>query len=372
MKLRAERAEFAEAISWATRTVGARVTLPALAGVLLEADEGRLTCSATDLEVSAQVSVPVQISEPGRVLLPGKLLGQLVSKLPEAPVELSGDSDTVELTCGRSLFHVRCMPVEDFPNLPEPAEDAARGELHADAFQRLVTQVARAASTDEARPVLTGVHLAAENGTLVAAATDSYRLAVRRQEWDNDLEVSALVPARAMQEASKGAADAGGSLTLAMEEGQVSFELPDRRLTSRLIEGTFPNYDQLLPDEFETSVVVERGPLVEALQRVAVVAMGQANTPVTLTFEDGSVDLQAGNQEVGDAAEALPAEIDGEGLQISFNPSFLLAGLEATGTERIRIQLRDGLKPAVLRPEPEDEDAEPEPFTYLLMPMKVS
>lgn len=378
VKLRAERSEFAEAVTWATRTVGTRVTLPALAGVLLEAGEGRLRCAATDLEVSTEISVPVKVEEPGRVLLPGKLLSQLVAKLPDAPVELAGGGDTIELTCDRALFRVRCMPVEDFPPLPEPAEDAPRGALHADAFQRVVTQVARAASTDEARPVLTGVQLTASGNRLVAVATDSYRLAVRRQAWDQDLEAEALVPARALQEAARGAGDEGGQIELVLEEGQASFSFADRRLTSRLIEGTFPEYGKLLPDDYETAVVVERAPLIEALQRVAVVAMGQANTPLRLIFESGeeegtggTVDLRAGNQEVGDAAEAMPAEVDGDGLEIAFNPSFLLAGLEATGTERIRIELRDGLKPAVLRPQPADEDEEAEDYTYLLMPMKV-
>jgi DNA polymerase-3 subunit beta len=376
VKLRAERAEFAEAVSWATRTVGARVTLPALSGILLDASEGRLTCRATDLEVAAEVSIPVQIDEPGRVLLPGRLLSQLVAKFPDAPVELSGDSDRVEIRCGRATFHVRGMPVDDFPSLPEPAADAVQGVVKADAFARLVAQVARAASSDEARPVLTGVKLEASAGSLVAAATDSYRLAVRELSWDVSLEGEALVPARALQEAAKAGVEAGGAVTLVLEEGQVSFLFGDRRLTTRLIEGNFPNYRQLLPDGFETTVVVERAALAEALQRVAVVAMGQANTPVTLTFEDGSVDLAAGNQEIGDAAEALPAEVDGEGMSIAFNPAFLLAGLEATGTERIRIELRDALKPAVLRPhvEPNDdgEASQPDDLTYLLMPMRVS
>ncbi len=376
MKLRAERAEFAEAVSWATRTVGARVTLPALSGVVLDASEGRLTCRATDLEVAAEVSIPVQIDEPGRVLLPGKLLSQLVAKFPDAPVELSGDTDRVEIRCGRATFHVRGMPVEDFPALPEPGEDAVQGVVKADAFGRLVAQVARAASGDDARPVLTGVKLEAVEGSLVAAATDSYRLAVRRLPWDQSLTGNALVPARALQEAAKAGSEAGGAVTLVVEEGQVSFLFGDRRLTTRLIEGNFPNYAQLLPDGFETSVVVDRAALVEALQRVAVVAMGQANTPVTLTFGDGSVDLSAGNQEIGDASEALPADIDGDGMSIAFNPAFLLAGLEATGTERIRIELRDSLKPAVLRPHADPgEDGETQAvddFTYLLMPMRVS
>jgi DNA polymerase III subunit beta len=370
VKLRAERAEFAEAVSWATRTVGARVTLPALSGVLLEAADGKLTCRATDLEVAAEIAIPVQIERPGRVLLPGRLLSQLVARFPDAPVQLTSEPDRVEITCGRATFHVRGMQAEDFPALASPAEDAPQGIVRADAFARLVSQVARAASSDEGRPVLTGVSLEAAEGTLTAAATDSYRLAVRSLSWEQAVDGSALVPARSLQEAAKAAAEVGGGVTVILEPGQVSFLFGDRRLTTKLIEGTFPNYRALLPDAHETSVIVERAALVEALQRVSIVAMGQANTPVSLTFGDGSVDLQASNQEMGDAAEALPAEIDGEGLTIAFNPAFLLAGLEATGTERIRIELRDGLKPAVLRPHA--DDGQVDDLTYLLMPMRVS
>jgi DNA polymerase-3 subunit beta len=370
LKLRAERAEFAEAVAWATRTVGARVTLPALSGILLDAADGKLTCRATDLEVAAEISIPVSIERPGRVLLPGRLLSQLVARFPDAPVQLTGEPDRVEITCGRATFHVRGMQVDDFPTLASPDEDAPQGVVRADAFARLVSQVARAASNDEGRPVLTGVQLVADGGTLTAAATDSYRLAVRSLAWEQAVDGSALVPARSLQEAAKAAAEVGGGVTVVLEPGQVSFLFGDRRLTTKLIEGTFPNYRALLPDGHETAVVVDRAGLVEALQRVSIVAMGQANTPVSLTFGDGSVDLQASNQEMGDAAEALPAEIDGDGLTIAFNPGFLLAGLEATGTERIRIELRDGLKPAVLRPH--DDDGQVDDFTYLLMPMRVN
>lgn len=372
MKLRAERSEFADAVAWATRTAGGRVTLPALSGVLLEATDGRLTCRATDLEVAAEVTIPVQIDEPGRALLPGRLLAQLVARFPDAPVQVTGDPDRVEITCGRATFHVRGMAVEDFPQLPVPGDEAQQGVIGAAAFARLASQVGRAASSDEARPVLTGVKLAAVDDQLTAAATDSYRLAVRRVSLEQGLTGEALVPVRALQEAARAAGEAGGSLTVVLEEGQASFLLADRRLTTRLIEGSFPNVMQLIPDSHETEVVVDRAALVEAVQRVAVVALGQANTPVSLTFSDGTVDLQAGSQEVGDAAEALPVEIHGEGLTIAFNPAYLLAGLEATGTDRIRIELRDGLKPAVLRPHPtEESDEAVEDFTYLLMPMRV-
>ena len=373
MKFRADREEFADAVGWATRTLGGRVTLPALAGILLDADEGRLTCRATDLEVAAEVSFPAQIDEPGRALLPGRLLSQLVGRLPQSAVDVSGDADQVTVDCGRATFHVRGMPAQDFPSLPEPDPEVTSGVMRADAFARIVEQVARAASSDEARPVLTGVQLQASDGKLTAAATDSYRLAVRSVPFETAIEGTALVPARALQEAARAAASIGGTVELILEDAQVTFRLGDRRLTTRLIEGTFPNVFQLLPDAHETTVTIERAPLLEALQRVAVVAQGKANSPITLTFAEGSVDLAASNTELGDAAEALPATIEGEGLSIAFNPNFLQAGLDATGTEHIRIELRDGLKPAVLRPQSADADeTTPDDFTYLLMPMRTS
>lgn len=372
MKLRVDRQDLSDAVTWVTRTVSTtRAALPALSGVLLVAQDGKLTCRATDLDVAAEVSLPVQAEQDGQVLLPARLFSQIVAKCPDAPVELDGSGDRVEITCGRATFRVRSMPVEDFPSLPEVDPDAPRGEVKADSFNRLVTQVARAASTDVARPVLTGVQLDAKDGVLTAAATDSYRLAVRELPWDEGVTASVLVPARALQEAAKTGAESGGSVTIVFEDEKASFLLGDRRLTTNLIDGQFPSYEKLLPDGFETSVVIDRPTLVEALQRVAVVALGQANTPVSLTFEDGTVDLQAGNRELGDAAEALPAEIEGEGLTIAFNPTYLLAGLDATGTERIRVELRDGLKPAVLRPQAEGDEAVDD-LTYLLMPMRVN
>ena len=373
MKLRAERNELNEAVAWATRTVSSRVNLPALAGLHLEAEDGRLTCRATDLEVSAEVSIPVQVEAAGSALILGKLLSQLVPKLPDAPVELEATAERVSIRCGRASFDVRAMPADDFPTLPEAAEDAPRGAIKAEAFGKLVTQVARAASSEDSRPVLTGVYLVAKEGALTAVATDSYRLAVRTIGWDQAVDGASLVPARALQEAAKAATEAGGAVTLVLEAGQVSFVYGDRRLTTRLIEGQFPDYSRLLPDAFETSVVVDRAALADVLQRVSVVSIGQANTPVKCTVSEGTLELAAGNQEVGAATEALPAEVTGEGLEIAFNPTFFLSGLDAVGGEQVRIELRDGLKPAVLKPHPTaDEDAEPDDFTYLLMPMRIN
>jgi DNA polymerase-3 subunit beta len=371
VKFRAEHQEFAAAIGWVTRIVGARVTLPALSGVLLDAEEGRLTCRATDLEIAAEVSIPAQISEPGRVLLPGRLLAQLVARLPGAPVEVSGGLDGVEVTCGRSHFQVRGMPADDFPRLPEPDPDVTPGVIKAAAFSRLVSQVARAAATDEARPALTGVKLSSSDESLSATATDAYRLATRSVPWETSVEAESLVPSRALTEAAKAASDAGGSLEVVLEPGQATFRFGDRRLTTQLIEGKTIDADALLPKEFEATAVIERTPFMDALQRVAIVAQGRANSPVKLVFEEDSVDLQVSNQEVGDASEALPGELDGAPLTIRFNPDFLRQGLDALGTERVEIQMNGELKPAVLRAHQEEDDEGPaDDFRYLLMPMR--
>ncbi|MDX1510418.1 MAG: DNA polymerase III subunit beta [Nitriliruptorales bacterium] len=371
MKLRVEREQFASGITWVTRTVAARAHLPALSGVLLEAADGALTARTTDQEMSSVIAIPAQVDEPGTALLPGRYLAQLVGRLPDAPVALSQAGDAVEIQVGRATFQFRSMSASDFPVIAPVADDAAGAPIASDALTRLVGQVARAASTDEARPVLTGVQLAVADGVLTAAATDSYRLAMRRLPWAGGFEGEALVPARALQEAARFGGETDAEIQIALEEGRVSFSSPDRTLSSLLIDGQFPNVRKLLPDSVETSVTIERAPLVEALQRLAIVGQGSTNTPLSLQFSDGSCELQISNQEIGSGAEALPATIDGDDLTIAFNPTYLLQGLEATGSTRVTFELTDGLKPAVVRPTPEDGE-QAEDFTYLLMPMRVS
>jgi DNA polymerase-3 subunit beta len=371
MRLRVDRQEFTDAIAWATRVAGSRAALPALTGVLLEAGEGRLTCSATDLEISAQIGVPATVERPGRTLLAARFLAQLVARFPDAPVDLEDDGDRVSISCGRAKFRVRRLQADDFPAMPAIDEQGKRGTVKADALARLVSQVGRAAAVgDDARAVLTGVNLEASGGRLTAAATDTYRLAARSLAFEEAIEGEAIVPVRALQEVARAAGEVGGTVTVILGEGQVSFVLGERRLTSRLIEGPFPNYRSLLPDASEVQVVVERTALTEALQRVAVVASAQTNTPVRLSFSADGVEIQASNQEAGDATEQLSATVTGEALEIAFNPAYLLAGLEATGTDLVRFELRDGLRAAVIKPY--DEDGEVDDLTYLLMPMRVS
>lgn len=374
MKLKVDRAGFAEAIGWVTRSAGARPSLPALAGVLLVAEGDRLTFGSTDLEVTAETAVPATIESPGRVLLSARMLAQLVARFPDAPVQLEDEGDRLRISCGRAKFRVRRLNVEDFPTLPSIAEGAPRATVKADAFSRLAAQVARAAAgPDDGRPVLAGVRLEAIDGRLVAAATDTFRLATRSVAFDGTLTNDAIVPARALTEAARSATEQGEAVTVVLEAGQVSFLFGERRLTSRLIEGSYPDYRSLFPDAHEVDVTIDRAALTEALQRVSVIASAQTNTPVVLAISEGGVDVTASNQEAGDAMESVEAAVNGspsEGMEIAFNPVYLIAGLEAAGTERVRLELRDGLRAAVIRPVGAEDEIDD--LVYLLMPMRVS
>lgn len=377
MKFRAERSEFADAAMWALRTVGARATLPALSGVKLEVAGDRLSLSSTDLEIASELSVAVQAERDGMALVPGRLLGNVVRSLPNAAVSAEVDGDQLHLVCGRAQFALRLMPVEDFPALPQISEQAAIAVMKAEEFARTVAQVARASSTDDARPVLTGVSLEASAGSLTAAATDSYRLAVRTVPWDAGAETTALVPRRALDEARRSAEQLGAEVRIAIEPSQVTFTFGDRRLTSRLIEGKYPDYRQLIPVGFERRLAVDRAELMEVVRRVSVV--GESNTtatPVTLHVTSDTVRVTAGSGEVGQAEESLPGTLEGEPIEIGFNPRYLSDGLDVTVSERVVLEFRDELKPTVLRPAPaDDQDGSAKEqvadFLYLLMPVRL-
>lgn len=374
MKFRAERAEFAEAATWVLRTVGARATLPALSGVRTEVLDNRLLLGSTDLEISSSLGMPVQAQRDGAALVPGRLLGDVVRSLPNAAIEAEVEADRLHLHCGNARFDLRLMSIEDFPTLAEPSADAPDAVMKAEEFARTIAQVARAASTDDARPVLTGVNLEAGPEGLTVAATDSYRLAVLTMPWDQDVEATVLIPRRALDEARRSAEQLAGDVRMVLEEGQVSFDFGDRQLVTRLIEGSFPPFRQLIPNGYERRLDVDRADLTEVVRRVAVV--GDANTtatPVTLHLSEDTIRVTAGSGEVGQAEESLPGRLEGEALQIAFNPRYLTDGLDAAATEHVVLEFRDELKPAVIRPAAAEDNEEmpAADFLYLLMPVRL-
>ncbi len=363
MKFRCERESLADALTTASRAATGRTgTLPVLSGVRLELTGDRLTVTGTDLDLTIQLDITVGGESDGAAVVPARLTSDIVRALPSGKVDVGVDDDEVRISGGRSQFTVRPLALDDYPRLPAPASSAVT--IQAGAFGEALRQVVRAASGDEARPILTGVLLAAEADGLRLVATDSYRLAVRDLPGVSALgaDQKVLVPGRALTELQRliGAAD---ELVLRLGERDATFETGHARLSTRLIEGEFPNYRQLIPASHPNTLTVEREPLLEAIRRVKILAK-EAATPVRLQIGADSLKLTAITQDVGNAVEELDARAEGE-LTVAFNPDYLAAGVEAVSSDEVTLSTIDGLKPAVVRGVGNDD------YLYLLMPVRV-
>lgn len=374
MKFRVERDVLAEAVTWVARGVPNRPAVPVLAGVLLAADdEGTVTLSAFDYEVSARITVPAEVSEGGTVLVMGRLLADIARNLPDRPVDLATDGAKVQVVCGSSRFALAQMPAQDYPTLPTPPEPS--GSIPREVFTQAVAQVSVAADRGDTLPILTGVRLEIDGLKVTMLATDRYRLAMRELTWDPqgaDLTRVALVPARTLSETAR-SLGAAGSVLLSLNaagtgDGLIGFEAGSRHTTTRLLDGDYPKVTSIFPTSVDTEVVVETGGLVEAVKRVALVA--ERNTPVRLRFSDGQVAIEAGTGEDAQASEAVEATVSGPELEIAFNPHFLLDGLGAVGTAYSRLSFTQPGRPAVLTGQAEADGEADASYRYVLMPVR--
>jgi DNA polymerase-3 subunit beta len=376
VKFRVERDVLAEAVTWVARALPSRPPVAVLAGLLLEADpQGLLRLSSFDYEVSARVEVAAEVSDGGTVLVSGRLLADISRALPAKPVDVATDGSRVSLTCGSGRFTLLTMPVEEYPTLPTMPEGS--GVISGEVFSQAVGQVTIAASKDETLPLLTGVRMQIDGDQLTLLATDRYRLAMRTLPWrpgTPDLATVALVRARTLSEVSK-ALGAGSDVTLALAHGSgaelIGFEAGGRRTTSLLVDGEYPaKVRSLFPAESPTYAAVSTHALVEAVRRVALVA--ERNTPVRLSFTDGSITLEAGQGEDAQASEAVQAGLVGDELSIAFNPQFLLDGLGALNAPYARLSFTVPSKPAVITGQAEFEGDNDESYRYLLMPVRLA
>jgi DNA polymerase-3 subunit beta len=376
VKFRVERDVLAEAVSWAARGLPTRPPVPVLAGLLVEAStDGSLTLSAFDYEVSARVSVTADVAEEGTVLVSGRLLADIARNLPDRPVDVATDGSKVTVTCGSSRFTLLTMPADDYPALPQMPE--ASGRVPGDVFTLAVSQVTTAAGRDDTLPILTGVRVEIDGSTIKLLATDRYRLAERTLSWSpqgTDASSVALVPARTLADTARAlGASADVELALARSgtgDGLIGFEAGRRRTTSRLLDGEYPKVSAIFPSTSDTHAVVETGPLVEAVKRVALVA--ERNAPVRLRFTDGQLSIEAGQTEDAQATEAIEASLLGEEIEIAFNPAYLLDGLGALHQPWARLDFTLPTKPALLTGQAEQDGEPDDSFRYVLMPIRLA
>ena len=363
MTIGCSRDELVAKLAVVARAVSTRGSVQVLSGVLLRAEAGALELAATDMELSLRTQLGAQVQGEGAVAVPGKLLADLARLLPESEVTLEyrPDEGILQVTSGAYSSRLNTYSAEDFPRLP--SLDAPLHAVDRAALLETIDRVARSASRDESRPVLTGILVRFEAGTLVMAATDSYRMSVKETSLDGGgPDFEAIIPARALQELSRLGASAE-TIELGVHENHVVFGAGDVWLTTRRIDGQFPNYKQLRPESFEVELLLPRSELLDVVRRASVMAL--RNSPLRLRFAEGELTISAQTQDVGETRETLPAAYTGEPLEIGFNAEFLRDGVESIDSDELQLKLISPLRPAVLQGESAD-------FTYLIMPIRLA
>ena len=369
MKLTVSRETFLAHLGIAVRGASTRSAIQTLSGVLVRVDDGSTELQATDMELGVRVALATKDSAPGKAVVPGRLLLDVVRSLPkdDLTLEYRSAQQDVEVVSGPARFHLRTLPTEDFPKLPEaPAEGGLT--VPAGVFVDTIGRVARAASRDDTRPHLTGVLVTATGTELRMVATDSYRLSVKETQLEQELggSIEANIPARTLQELGRIASGSGAeTIAVAALENQVVFTVDDVVLSSRLVEGRFPNYQQLLPEAYEHELRVGRDELVQVVRRVGLLA--QKNAPLRLRFSEGALDISAQTPDVGEASESLPVPFSGETLEIGFNPEFFRDGLESAESDELVLKLISPLRPGLI-----ESSGESGAFRYLVMPIRLN
>ena len=366
---------FGRKLALVSRGVSARSTIQLLGGILLEAVDGALRLSATDMEISVQTSSPAEVEEEGRVVIPARIFNDIVRALPAGSFSLEHDDSggTVRLAAGENEYRIRTYAADDFPQLPGfDAEAAFR--MSGEVLVETVEKVSRSYSRDETRPVLTGILISFEENRVRMVTTDSYRLSIKETElattaFEGSRE--AIIPARAMQEVSRiFSGSEEEEVEVSLSENQALFRVGDVLFGSRLIDGNFPEYRRLLPTTFEREISVSREELMRTLRRVNLFAQRQTPpVPVSLSFSEGAVEVIVRNGEVGEAHERLEATSEDDFL-ISFNPGYLLDGVSAVDTEKVVFKLNEALKPGLIVPGENGGTGEEPDFLYLIMPMR--
>jgi DNA polymerase-3 subunit beta len=368
VKLSLPTSELLTQLQTVTRVASTRSAVQALSGVMIAAEDSRTELLATDMEIGLRVPLQAEVVRPGSAVLPARLLLDVARSLSAEmlTMELRTAEQDIELICGPTTFHLRTLRAEDFPTLPSPSSEA-RVVLPAEAFVQTVSRVARSASRDETRPVLTGILMSASGQELRMVATDSYRLSVKETALESPLNGSleANVPARALQELVRIAQQApADTLAVSVGQNQVVFELGDIVLSSRLIDGQFPNYRQLLPESVEHELRLASHELTDVVRRISLLA--QKNAPLRLSFSEGTLTISAQTPDVGEASESIPVPFHGESFEIGFNPEFLRDGLESIDTDELVLKLISPLRPGLIE-SPDTGD-----FVYLIMPIRLN
>lgn len=358
-----EAKKFNSLVQTALRAVSSRVTMPILSGLLMSAEGGKITMSGTDLEMSIKARIEANVKEGGTAVVSGRLLGDIIKSLPAGEITIETGEKFLDIKTGAGEYRIREMMPEDFPQIPE-WEGQSVLKVEAQVFVSAVQQTSRASSNDEKRPVLTGslIEKNVPDGAMRIVATDSYRLAWREFEvsgavtdWED-----CIIPTKTLNEVARIAASAAEAVEMKVQDKQVMFKLGDMVVTSRLIEGQFPNYKQLVPKGEKTSIKVDKEQLAAVLKRALIFGHN-----LRLVAHSEGIRIITETPEIGDSSEELSAEVEGEEMEIGFNGAYMMDGISGAETEKVRINMDEPQKPALVK----DDDSEK--YSYILMPVRL-
>jgi len=364
MKLSVSKEKLLEGLQTVQNVVSTRTTLPILSNVLLEAGDGQLRLTTTDLDVGMRGAIEATIEKPGAATLPARRLFTIVRELPSAEILLEVDSKSVaSIRCGPSFFKILGLPQEEFPPLPK-FEGAKTFTLRQKDLKDGLRKTAYAISTDETRYVLNGILFSFKDNKLTLVATDGRRLALVdiELEFPRSHEVEIILPTKAVTELARLVSDEG-DVKMSVSENQVAFEVDGSLLVSKLIEGNYPNYRQVIPPEAKERITLERESFLNTVHRVSLLSSEKSNS-VKLVFSKNNIDIIANTPEVGEARESLAVNYKGRDFSIAFNPEFLMAPLRNLPTDEVFLDLIDEMSPGVIKVQ--------SPFLYVLMPMRIS
>lgn len=363
MKFSINKTELQNAISIVLKGASTRSTLPVLSGIFIDAHSEGLTLQATDLEFSIQYEVAALVEEEGKTVVPGKLFNDIVKSLADSAVRVQQKENEVHITCDTSSFSVKTMNPEDFPAFPHVEADQSI-EIPFPQFSRMVHRVSRSVSRDESRAILTGILISVEDGKLRMVATDSYRLALAQADIADTTDFEAVISGSFLQEIAA-LPKTEEPVKISLAENQIIVTCAQTVFVNRRIEGTYPNYKQLLPDSYTTRAEIDLAALSASVKRASLLT--STNSPLRLDFNIASQTLQidAISVDVGSAQETIPCTIQGEDMQIAFNSTYVNDGLGSFNCEKAFFDVQTSTRPGILRTTEDDS------FLYLIMPVKL-
>ncbi len=368
MKVIASKDNLSHGVQIVQRAVSAKNPLPVLTGILVKASEGHLTFSATDLELGIECVTPATVEEQGGVVLPAKYFSEIVRRLPDVTInfESSKEKNNTIIRYGQSEFNLLGMPEEDFPSLPTVDSDSVLS-VKQEQFKTMIRQVGFATSTDDNRPIFTGILMEIEQGNMKLVATDTHRLAYRIGQIDKaqeSMEKSVIIPGKTLNELNKIMTGEGEDLKIAFGDNQVVFEMPGIRFVSRLIEGQFPNYRQVIPQGCKTKIKVKTKDLLESAERASLLAKDGSNV-IKFNIEEEYMMISSNSPDIGKIEEQVPIVMEGEKTQIAFNSKYLIDVIKVIDTEEMMVELTGPLSPGIIKP------IDDESYIYLILPIRV-